>query len=336
MQYPISTAIASDIASNPTVGGLNWQASFVSGYMPLNVIFTRSTVATYTNSAGVLTTAAINQPRFDYDPVTLQPRGILIEVTRTNLLFNSATLSTQSVTVTNVAHTISFYGTGTVTLSGASTAGPLVGTGAYPNRVQLTFTPTADTLTVTVSGSVQFAQLEVGTFASSYIPTTSTAVTRNADTATVSSLNTIGFNPLEGTVVAVFSYMGIAPTFGQRAFELNDGTSNERISVGIVSGNTMAATIVDGALIVANITLAASAAINTTYKTAMAYKLNDIASCANGGTVGTDTTAAIPTVDRMLVGGTVSGTARLGGWLQSLTYYPTRLPNSQLQALTVA
>ena len=84
-----------------------------------------------------------------------------------NLLLSTATMSTQSATVTAVAHTLSFKGTGTVTLSGASTAGPLVGTGAS-NRVSLTFTPTAGTLTLTVSGSVTEAQLEVGSTATAY------------------------------------------------------------------------------------------------------------------------------------------------------------------------
>lgn len=84
-----------------------------------------------------------------------------------NLLLATNTLATQSVTVIAVAQTLSFTGTGTVTLTGASTAGPLVGTGAN-NRVSLTFTPTAGSLTLTVSGSVTLAQLERGSTATAY------------------------------------------------------------------------------------------------------------------------------------------------------------------------
>lgn len=59
------------------------------------ITFTRSTTATYYDQSGVLSTAAINAPRFDYDPVTLAPKGLLIEEQRTNLLtyseqFNNA------------------------------------------------------------------------------------------------------------------------------------------------------------------------------------------------------------------------------------------------------
>jgi hypothetical protein len=94
---------------------------------------------------------------------TLASRPTLARVPvtgRRNLLTGTDDLATQSVTVTAVEHVLSFYGTGTVTLTGASTAGPLVGTGA-DDRVDLTFTPSAGSLTLTVSGDVNFAQLEV-------------------------------------------------------------------------------------------------------------------------------------------------------------------------------
>lgn len=91
-----------------------------------------------------------------------------------NFLLNTATLSTQSVTVVPKTYVLSFQGTGTVTLSGTSTAGPLVGTGAG-DRVSLSFTPTAGSLTLTVSGSVTSAQLEFGSTAATYEARTGTA-----------------------------------------------------------------------------------------------------------------------------------------------------------------
>ena len=50
------------------------------------VTFTRGTTATFVGSNGLIQTAAINAPRFDYDPVTLAPKGLLIEEQRVNLL----------------------------------------------------------------------------------------------------------------------------------------------------------------------------------------------------------------------------------------------------------
>lgn len=54
------------------------------------ITFTRSTTATYYNSAGVLSTAAINAPRFEYNATTLASLGLLIEGQRTNALLYSS------------------------------------------------------------------------------------------------------------------------------------------------------------------------------------------------------------------------------------------------------
>lgn len=92
-----------------------------------------------------------------------------------NWLLNSATLSTQSVSlaVSGITWTLAFEGTGTVILSGGY-VGSLVGTGVS-DRVSLTFTTTAATnVTYTVSGSVTNAQIELGSVANPYVPTTST------------------------------------------------------------------------------------------------------------------------------------------------------------------
>ena len=86
---------------------------------------------------------------------------------RANLLVGTTTMATQNVTTLATPYTLSFTGTGTVTLSGTSTAGPLVGTGVG-QRVSLTFTPTAGTLTLTVSGTVTDAQLEFGSAVTQY------------------------------------------------------------------------------------------------------------------------------------------------------------------------
>jgi hypothetical protein len=67
---------------------LNLQFAGATALDP-RITFTRSTSATFFNSAGVLATSAINSPRFDYDPSTLAPLGLLIEEQRTNFIRNN-------------------------------------------------------------------------------------------------------------------------------------------------------------------------------------------------------------------------------------------------------
>lgn len=102
----------------------------------------RATSKTEVNASGVIVDVPINVPSFDYTNASCP--SILVEPQRTNLVFPSDIATTQTRTVTATAHTLSFYGTGTVTLSGVAT-GTLNGTGIN-NKVSLTFTPTAGSL----------------------------------------------------------------------------------------------------------------------------------------------------------------------------------------------
>ena len=155
----------------------------------------RSSAATYVDSAGLLQTAASGVARENhhvYNGSAWVKEGYLHEPeTAIQLLLSSGTLSTQNVTVTAEPHTLQFTGTGTVTLSGTSTDGPLVGTGTGENnRVNLTFTPSAGTLTLTVSGTVTNAQFEAGSVPTSYMPTDAVSTfTRAADTLTLPVAN---------------------------------------------------------------------------------------------------------------------------------------------------
>lgn len=85
-----------------------------------------------------------------------------------NLLLNTATLGTQTITVqVGVNYILSIKGTGSVTLTDASTAGPLNGTGAS-NRVDLKITAATSSLTLTVAGSVTSARLSAVTYEAAF------------------------------------------------------------------------------------------------------------------------------------------------------------------------
>jgi hypothetical protein len=71
------------------------------------------------------------------------------------------------------------------------------------------------------------------------------------------------------------------------------------------------------------------------YQYANAYKVNDFASVANGGVAATDTSGTIPVVDRLYLGVNSSGTTTsLTATIRKIAYYPLRVTNAQLQALT--
>lgn len=73
--------------------GPSLYADFTSGQLPGGWLFTRSSSATRVNTAGVVETVPANVPRFDHDPVTLAPLGLLVEQQSTNLFTFSGDLA---------------------------------------------------------------------------------------------------------------------------------------------------------------------------------------------------------------------------------------------------
>jgi hypothetical protein len=298
------------------------------------VTFTRASTGTYVGSDGLIKTATTNEARFDHNPITGESLGLLVEEARTNLVLNSATLSTQSVTVAAAANTLSFYGTGTVTLTGVSTAGPLVGTGAN-NRVSLTFTPTAGVLILTVSGSVTNAQLEAGAFPTSYIPTTAATATRTADVASITGTAFSSFyNQTEGTVFAEGVARDSISGTTSRVYALaGNAATTEVFSIEARSATSIRARVLTG-----GVTVLASDTYNAlgkNSKVAGACGLDGVTVCADGRSPVTSA-SSISTPDALYLGANAlgAGGSCLNGTIKRLTYFPVRLANPTLQAIT--
>ena len=201
-----------------------------NGNGDLNMV--RNTTATRINEYGIREVVSANTVRIDYS--NGKP-CFLIEPQRTNLVYPSATGSTQVRAVTAVQHTLSFYGTGTVTLSGAF-SGSLVGTGVN-NRVSLTFTPTAGNLTLTVDGSVTDWQLEAGSNATSYIPTVTGSVTRNNDLAYKSNISDL-IGQTEGSIYVEFDRTTEIAGFKHLLTLPGDGLTTNSLWLSTDSNNT--------------------------------------------------------------------------------------------------
>ena len=208
--------------------------------------FTRNSTASRINSAGNREVVAINTPIINY-PVSGAAPELLLEPQRTNLLLNSDVLVTQSITTTAAAHALSFTGTGTVTLTGTF-SGSLTGTGAN-NVVSLNFTPTAGTLTVTISGSCSLGQIEAGVNATANIPTLEAAVTRvTAINVVLNDLITKGV--MSANQGAVFLKLGLVSDTSSFFPLVNLSTTNntsERIAIGAQNGNLRILVIISGA-----------------------------------------------------------------------------------------
>lgn len=186
---------------------------------------TRASTATYNSPFGIATAAA-TIPRIEYEPETGECLGLLCEEQRTNLLLNSETPATQSATVTAQAYTLSFYGVGSVQLSGVAAN---ILTGADEGRVSITFTPTAGVLTVTPSGGPVKWQLEAGSFPTSYIKTEGSQVTRAVDFSTVS------INPAIINRTIFVEIPNVAA--GQAILTVNRGGATSVPRIGLSAGN---------------------------------------------------------------------------------------------------
>jgi hypothetical protein len=177
------------------------------------------------------------------------------------------------------------------------------------------------------------AQFEASGFASSYIPTVAATVTRATDQAVMTGANFSNwFNASEGTFVATATTMSTAS--GRGVYAASDGTNSNRIYLSVVTPN-LSNLIVAAGSTQADIVPATTISDNTVFKDAFAYRQDDV-NAATDGVLGTaDTSATLPVVNQLRLGARGDGNIRLDGHLRNITYYPTRLTDAQLQALSV-
>ena len=236
-------------------------------------------------------------------------------------------------------------GTGTATVSGAQMIFTNLSTTSW-TKVQCTITG----LTVSTNYSITSyigassggalvgnigmwgAQLEAGAFATSYIPTTVSQVTRSADSASMTGTNfSSWYNTSQGTVY--YQYDTVSLTTSRTVGELSDGTSNNRyLWQSNPGGSARNLTFINGSAVVALDTTAALSA-----KWASAYSIGSYASSYNGNTALTSSYAGVaPNINQLILGHTIGGGAQqLNGTIKKLAYYPKRLTNAEIQSLTV-
>lgn len=169
------------------------------------------------------------------------------------------------------------------------------------------------------------------TFPTSYIPTNGAQATRTADVASVST-QAFPYSATEGTLVAKGTFIAPADAGVSVMANLDNGSSGESINI-YRQSNLVYLNIFDNSG-PAQAQWAVSGTTNLS-TAAIAYKLNDIGAAVNGSSQTPDTSATLPTVDRMNIGRMWGGTFGANGWICQITYIPRRLSSSELQARTV-
>ena len=180
-------------------------------------------------------------------------------------------------------------------------------------------------------------QLEQGAFPTSYIPTTSAAATRSADSAVVSPVSSF-YNAVEGTMFCEFVFAGLSASPDGVIWGFDDSSQAERIFQFVDNSSTPATVVTESSSTRANLVTGSAVTAGQVNKFIAALKVDDYQSARNG-TLGTpDTSGAFPTgINRLRFGRRrISGsdTGFYNGHIRKVAYYPKRLSNTLLQQLT--
>jgi hypothetical protein len=403
------------------------------------ITFTRGSIGTRVNRNRVIETVAANTPRFDYDPVTGECKGLLIEESRSNLFTYSDDAATawgiksgltvsantdiapdgnqtmdtlvedaarndkyleRQITVnanqnitwscyvkplrrTNIflviydgasySNNVNFryeFSNQTVTLSAAFGTGTFgsysvvyVGNGVYrmvlsgqPTtsastsvRIRIGFVNQSSTYTGTgvSAAAVWGAQLEVGAFPTSYIPTSASTVTRSADLADMTGTNfSSWYNQSEGTLYADLNNITTRTslTFDRLVSLVGTDVNRNAISIctqtaaGGGAQNKFLAGVSyspDGSYVLDTFTgVVSGGGPDRIGKAIIVYKKDNFAFTVNGITPLRDIIGDIPTCNRLLIFGAARYQPAPSGHIKRLTYYPRALKPNQLVLLT--
>jgi hypothetical protein len=185
------------------------------------------------------------------------------------------------------------------------------------------------------------AQMEAGSIATSYIPTTTAAVTRNADVISVSGAVSGCIGQTEGTIYWEGYFGNAQGALAQDGFQIGNNANNY-IYFGVNSGRPYFRLRANG---INEVTISPIGNViqnNQKTKIAIAYKSGDSALFVNGTQIGvTDTDAFTFTSSLSVVeiGSSLSSSGSEGfsnspKKPESFALYTTRLTDSQLAALT--
>jgi len=265
--------------------------------------------------------------------------------------------------VTATEHTFSFYykGEGNSigkqarvlfwfigTATGTTTSVNFIVTGDW-QRFENQITPTgAGTLALRIDfpadlgavgdyGYLWGAQLEVGSYATSYIPTSgqSGGVTRVRDLSDTQNLSHV-IGQTEGVIFYDAILIHKSTDTSEDLFELSidDGSNQNIFFINNYNNGLTVAMVNGGSYQFTNNSF--NPTEGARYKLAFAYKQNDFALYINGTQIATDLSGTVPTMNQITFGNYYNNQSNLSNSVKinDLKLYNTRLSNSELAALT--
>lgn len=384
------------------------------------ITFARATGGGRFNAAGQYEWLPANEPRIDYDPVTGECRGILIEEQRTNLLtasedFTGGPWKANRASITSApliaapsgvvggvkklvestdtgSHFVSFTNPvssggsyaftifvkaaerssvriealtingwdvsliATINLSTLSIESSfpgsfsvrLVGDGwvriSVTNTTATTGNKVMSVSTALPAGNISYAgdgtsgifiwgaQLEVGSFPTSYIPTTTAQVTRAGDLCSVNSLSP-WYRADEGTLIVEATVIS-SRTPPQVLIGIGDGTIKNRLQLRVANNNLAGLRIVSSGDQEVDAAVVSQNLVSTTSKLASSFSGGFQRSSVNGVLHGIAApVSALPLVTVLQIG-RGEGSSILQGYIRRIRYIPRRVSDTELQALT--
>jgi hypothetical protein len=187
----------------------------------------------------------------------------------------------------------------------------------------------------TSGGFAWGVQLEANgaSYPTSYIPTTSAAVTRVADSCYKTGASSL-IGQTEGTMYWEGSFQNSVNPILLQLIPSTTSSYTRSIYIEYTSGLIRTRAFASGAL---QAQISVSASLNTNYKIAFAYAQNDFVAYVNGTNIGSDSSGTVQSgLSQIYVGGIKGAITEvfMGTKLNQLALFKTRLTNDQLAALT--
>jgi hypothetical protein len=173
-------------------------------------------------------------------------------------------------------------------------------------------------------------QVELGAYATSYIPTLGASVTRVADAASKTSASAL-IGQTEGTIFWEFEFTTSVATGNEALLNIDNGSFGNTVYISKSASGGIVAEMYNGGVLQASLSLSSQPA--GTYKAAIGYANNNTAFFVNGVQVGTtDTSCSVPAMSRIQLGNTAIGPST--DKTAQVLLFTTRLTNAQLAELT--